>query len=60
MIQKIRDTSKLEHLFHGWEETLIWSCMQGVMGAAYAEIHEDREGQKTVRWLRIRSLPWRS
>ena len=26
----------METLFAGWQETLIWSCLQGVMGSIYA------------------------
>lgn len=26
-----------EHLFQGWNETLIWSCLQGYMGQAYVD-----------------------
>lgn len=37
MIGKVTDTKGVEHLFLGWEETLIWSCQQGVMGEIYAE-----------------------
>ena len=25
------------HLFKDWEETMIWSCLQGVMGKIYAD-----------------------
>ena len=24
-------------LFGGWDETLIWSCLQGIMGSVYAD-----------------------
>lgn len=41
MIQKIQDTSKASHLFADWEETIIWSCLQGVMGGIYADIDID-------------------
>lgn len=37
MIEKITNTKKAEPVFEGWEETLIWSCLQGVMGEIYAE-----------------------
>ena len=37
MIQKITNIEKVKDLFAGWEETLIWSCMQGVMGEIYAD-----------------------
>ena len=36
-VYEIRDTKCLEKLFEGWQETLIWSCMQGCMGRAYAD-----------------------
>ena len=35
MIHEIEDTSKVEKLFEGWEETLIYSCLQKVMGKVY-------------------------
>jgi len=36
MIYRIANTSTVSALFDGWEETLIWSCLQGVMGSIYA------------------------
>lgn len=36
MIYKMENPQKAENLFKGWEETLIWSCLQKVMGAVYA------------------------
>ena len=35
MIFKLEDTSKVESLFEGWNETLIRSCLQKVMGKVY-------------------------
>lgn len=35
MIYELKDTSKVEALFSGWEETLIYSCLQGVMGKVF-------------------------
>jgi hypothetical protein len=35
MIYELKDTSKVQHLFEGWEETLIYSCLQNVMGKVY-------------------------
>ena len=32
MIYELTDTSKAEKLFEGWKETLIYSCIQKVMG----------------------------
>lgn len=37
MIYKITNTNYTADLFDGWEETLIWSCLQGVMGAVYGD-----------------------
>lgn len=30
------DLARIAPLFEGWEETMIWSCLQGVMGVAQA------------------------
>lgn len=35
MIYEIRETKLAAHLFDGWQETMIWSCIQGVMGKIY-------------------------
>ena len=35
MIYELQDTKKAEALFAGWEETLIYSCLQQVMGKIY-------------------------
>ena len=37
MAVKIDYTKKIENLFAGWQETLIWSCIQKVMGETYAD-----------------------
>lgn len=37
MIQKITNTKEAAPLFQNWNETLIWSCLQGVMGSIYAD-----------------------
>lgn len=37
MIYEISDTSKVVSLFGNWQETLIWSCLQGIMGKIYAD-----------------------
>lgn len=37
MAVKINHMEKVRHLFAGWEETLIWSCLQKVMGEIYAD-----------------------
>lgn len=33
-------TEKAAPLFEGWQETMIWSCLQGIMGAVYGDDEE--------------------
>lgn len=40
MIFKLIQTQKAAFLFEGWQETMIWSCLQGVMGSIYADSME--------------------
>lgn len=35
MIYELTDTERVKHLFLGWEETLITSCLQGIMGKIF-------------------------
>ncbi|MEY8355089.1 GNAT family N-acetyltransferase [Lachnospiraceae bacterium 54-53] len=37
---EITERSVIAPLFEGWQETMIWSCLQGVMGRAYADENE--------------------
>ncbi len=37
MIYEISNTHNVSSLFGKWEETLIWSCLQGIMGKIYAD-----------------------
>lgn len=39
---------KIAHLFEGWEESLIWSCLQGCMGAAWADQEEKPESARII------------
>lgn len=41
MIEKLQDTKKAEHLFAGWQETIIWSCLQKIMGEIYVDCPEN-------------------
>lgn len=36
-----KDMNKIAHIFDGWEETLLWSCLQGYMGNAYTNSIEE-------------------
>ncbi len=33
MIYETKNTMCAAHLFDGWQETIVWSCLQGVMGS---------------------------
>lgn len=37
MIFPIRETWRAEGLFGDWPETILWSCLQGVMGGVYGD-----------------------
>ncbi len=41
MIQELKETKKAASLFEGWQETMIWSCLQGVMGKIYVDSQEE-------------------
>ena len=41
MVFELDDTSKAEALFEGWQETLIYSCLQKVMGKIYVTDEEN-------------------
>ncbi|MCI8616193.1 MAG: GNAT family N-acetyltransferase [Lachnospiraceae bacterium] len=40
MIFEINQTEKAASLFEGWQESVIWSCLQNVMGNLYADEKE--------------------
>lgn len=40
MVVKVKNASNAAHLFENWQDTLIWSCLQGVMGEIYADAEE--------------------
>ena len=35
MVYELKETSVVEDLFEGWQETIIYSCLQNVMGKIY-------------------------
>ena len=43
MVYKLEDTSKVKELFADWQETLIYSCLQNVMGKIYVTDTEKPE-----------------
>lgn len=40
MVYESNRTEEIKKLFEGWQETMIWSCVQGVMGHLYAGDNE--------------------
>lgn len=40
MIFEVKSNKRIEALFVGWQETMIWSCLQNVMGHLYADSEE--------------------
>ncbi len=41
MVVELNDTSKVKDLFAGWQETLIYSCLQKVMGRIFVTDPDD-------------------
>lgn len=41
MIFERKDPGRAAPLFDGWQETMIWSCLQGVMGKIYTDSEEN-------------------
>ena len=37
MIFAMENPQNAEELFKDWQETMIWSCLQGIMGKIYAD-----------------------
>lgn len=45
---KLEDTIKAKKLFGDWQESLIWSCLQKIMGDIYADNEEDPKSAMAV------------
>ena len=41
MIYELEERERAVPVFAGWEETMIWSCLQGVMGHIYVKDREN-------------------
>ena len=41
MTGRMNQPEKAARLFGGWQETMIWSCLQGVMGAIFANSEKE-------------------
>lgn len=40
LITRLQDPSQADGLFDGWRETIIWSCLQGIMGSVYGDAEQ--------------------
>lgn len=40
MIHVLKNPQNAAHLFAGWQEAIIWSCLDGTMGSIYADREE--------------------
>ena len=49
MVYKVTQTKNAAALFEGWQESMIWSCMQGVMGELYAD--DPQHPKSAMVWL---------
>lgn len=47
MVEKAKAMEAVKELFDGWQETIIWSCLQGVMGDIY--VNHDGGSPETER-----------
>ena len=48
MIIETRGTEKIKELFGDWQETMIWSCLQGVMGHLYTDDPSEPESAMAI------------
>ena len=48
MIKKVTDPNTVSHLFSTWQETCIWSALQGIMGDIYAEAADTKTAAKVI------------
>lgn len=40
-VYNVENRENAKHIFENWDETIIWSCLQGVMGHIYADDREN-------------------
>ena len=48
MIYKLENPSRAAELFGDWEETILWSCLQGIMGRIYVDDVDNPAAAKAV------------
>lgn len=40
MVFAVKGTPEVKEIFSDWQETMVWSCLQGVMGKIYADSND--------------------
>ena len=48
MVFEVKGTEKIRKLFGDWQETMVWSCLQGVMGHLYTDDPEEPESVMAI------------
>lgn len=48
MIYQVSGNEKIKTLFGEWQESMIWSCLQGVMGSLYADSEDDPKSAMAI------------
>ncbi len=48
MVFAVEGTSEVKRIFSGWQETMVWSCLQGVMGKLYADSVDEPKSAMAV------------
>lgn len=48
MVTELKTPKEAAALFEGWQETMIWSCLQGVMGKIYGDSPENPSSAAAV------------
>lgn len=48
MIEKVTAVQEIKELFKNWDETMIWSCLQGIMGDIYSDPQKGYASAKAV------------
>ena len=48
MIFEINESGKIKELFAGCQETMVWSCLQGVMGHLYTDDLKDPQSVMAI------------
>lgn len=51
MVYKVQDTSKVKDLFEGWEETIIYSALDNIMGEIYTDTSPDTKADSAMLQL---------